>query len=376
MFIFRYIVSWLFAVLLFGCESGASKKVEIKLNDHAERFVIEDHGSFRYVKLLGIKGSTDTTSYFVLANDTASLVDVPRKFQRIQTPCRRMVVLSSIYASMFQELGSLDAVAAIDNGDYIVNDSIRKAIQSQRIIEVAKGPEPDIEKIVNIQPDVVFMFGMGNGKEDVPSSLQRMSIPVIVSTDHLEASPLARAEWIKLFAVFANKLPVADTLFAHVAKRYKQLRDSAKLFSSVPLVFTEMKVGDAWYTPGGKSNMATLLQDAASRYPWSENKSTGSLPLSFEQVYAKAGNADFWLNIPLIQSKKDLTGHDVRYSHFKAYKTGQMYNNNKVTNSLGFSTYWESGMYHPERILSDLILIFHNKGSLDSTRLYYYKRIQ
>lgn len=376
MYTFRYTISLLAAILLLGCSTAHKRKQDDNRMDHAQRFVIEEREGYQYVKLLGNKSNQDTTAFFVLANDTAVLGKIPRKFIRVQTPCRRMVVLSSIYAAMFHELGCLDNVIAVDNGDYLVNPELRNAVVNGRVAEVAKGPEPDIEKIVQMHPDIVFMFGMGNGGEDVPSALKRTAIPVVVSTDHLETSPLARAEWLKLFAVFSGQSAKADTLFSQVKKRYEQLRDSAKLFSSLPLVFTEMKVGEAWYTPGGRSNMATLLQDAAARYPWAENKSTGSLPLSFEQVYAKAGNADFWLNIPLVKSKIELTGHDVRYSYFKAFKTGQLYNNNKVTNALGYSTYWETGMFHPERILSDLILIFHNKGLLDSTQLYYYKRVQ
>jgi iron complex transport system substrate-binding protein len=376
MYTFRYTISLLAALLLLACSTAQKRKREENRMDHAQRFIIEEQESYQYVKLLGNKNNLDTTSFFVLSNDTSALGMVPRKYTRIQTPCRRMVVLSSIYAAMLHELGCLNNVVAIDNGDYLVNSDLRNAVAQGRVAEVAKGPEPDVEKIVQLQPDVIFMFGMGNGGDDVPSQLKRTTIPIVVSTDHLETSPLSRAEWLKLFAAFAGKSSTADTIFSYVKKRYERLRDSAKFFSSLPLVFTEMKVGEAWYTPGGKSNMATLLQDAAARYPWSENKSAGSLPLSFEQVYTKAGNADFWLNIPLVKSKKELTGHDMRYSYFKAFKTGQLYNNNKVTNALGYSTYWETGMYHPERILSDLILIFHNKGLLDSTQLYYYRRLQ
>jgi iron complex transport system substrate-binding protein len=50
---------------------------------------------------------------------------------------------------------------------------------------------------------------------------------------------------------------------------------------------------------------------------------------------------------------------DLRYADFKAFKSGNMYNNTLVCNEKGYSNYWESGIVYPDKILSDLINIFH-----------------
>src|SRR5690606_5534333 len=103
-----------------------------------------------------------------------------------------------------------------------------------------------------------------------------------------------------------------------------------------PSVFSEIKYGDVWYLPGGKSFMAQLLNDASADYIWKSDSSAGSLPLSFEQVYSKAKDADFWLNLPLIKTKKELLSYENRYSEFKAFKDGKLYNNTKTTNDKGY----------------------------------------
>ena len=132
-----------------------------------------------------------------------------------------------------------------------------------------------------------------------------------------------------------------------------------------------------WYVPGGKSFVANLIKDANADYVFKYDAHTGSLNLSFEDVYLKAKDADYWLNPAMVNSKKEILGFELRYAEFKAYKTGNLYNNNKIVNGKGFSNYWETGIIYPDKVLSDLILIFHPeiKPELKS-ELYYYKKIE
>ena len=50
-----------------------------------------------------------------------------------------------------------------------------------------------------------------------------------------------------------------------------------------------------WYLPGGASYQAKIIEDAGGKYIWADDKSAGSLNLSYEEVLAKAHNADIWL---------------------------------------------------------------------------------
>jgi iron complex transport system substrate-binding protein len=175
-----------------------------------------------------------------------------------------------------------------------------------------------------------------------------------------------------------NKEEKADSIFSAVENKYLSLTrltasmpDSAK-----PTVFSEIKLGDVWYMPGGRSFMGTLLNDAGADYLWKDNENFGSLPLNFEQVYARAVNADYWINLPLIRSKKELYAFEERYSSFKAYKSGNLYNNTKNSNSNGYSAYWETGMIYPDRILSDLVKIFHPGLSDVNGKLFYYEKLE
>lgn len=367
----------LYTLLLVACSGTKEKTVQSKPAQqiqYAKRFSIATADNYTLVSLFGNRQSFDTTMTFVISADTNYKHQLREGQYFVKFPCTKIAALSSIYSTMFAELGALNQLAAIDNGEYVNNAAIREKLEQGQLLELAKGPEPDIEQTLKLKPDLLFMFGMGESEGPLPQRLREAGIPVAIVLDHLEDHPLGRAEWIRFFAAFSGHSQTADSLFTKVEHAYLQLKQTATNYTKRPSVFSEIKYGDVWYMPGGKSFMALLIADAGGNYLWSDVSQTGSLPLSLEQVLARASEADIWLNQPLVFSLKQLLAADSRYAVFKAYKTGHVYNNTKNRNKFGYSDYWESGMIHPERVLGDLIKIFHG-DSLAKSSLYYYEQL-
>lgn len=339
---------------------------------YAKRFSIIRHKNYDVLYLFGNRENQDTTSTFVISSETLSEKPAIKNATWIKGSCKKIASLSSIYSAMFSELNCVDRIAAIDNIDYVNDSQIISKFKKGELKELARGPQIDLEKTIVLNPDIIFTFGMGDWEKDLDEKLRRTGIPVAISIDHLEETPLARAEWIKFFALFVGKKNEADSIFKNVEQSYLNLKSEAALTKERPTVFSEIKYSDAWYLPGGKSYVATLFNDASADYLWKNETRAGSLPLSFEQVYAKAKDADYWINLSTVKTKKELLGYESRYAEFKAFKTGNLFNNTKHTNNFGYSDYWETGMIHPERVLSDLIGIFHpaKRGTF-----YYYEQL-
>jgi iron complex transport system substrate-binding protein len=376
----------IFLLILSACKTPDGNKAgglsELKKDTsirYAKRFSIAEGKGYTMVYIFGNrKNISDTTAAFLISEDSAKSYTVPANITIVKSPCTKIAALSSIYATMFCELGCIKNIAAIDNIDYVNNKQIISKFNSGGLKELARMPEIDLEKTIILKPDMIFMFGMGEWEKDIDKKLQQTRIPVVISVDHLEEDALARAEWIKLFSVFVSRRQQADSIFNKVEKNYERLKVVASSAATKPTVFNEIKYSDSWYMPGGKSYVARMLKDAAANYLWKDDEKFGSLPLSFEQVYAKAKDADFWINLSLVKTKKELLAYESRYSEFRAFKTGNLYNNTKVTNQKGYSIYWETGMIHPDKILNDLILIFHPelKSKLISEELSYYEQIK
>jgi iron complex transport system substrate-binding protein len=64
-----------------------------------------------------------------------------------------------------------------------------------------------------------------------------------------------------------------------------------------------------------------------------------------------------------------------RYSSFKAFQEGHVYNNNARVNQQAANDYWEMGIVEPHILLADLIKILHPE-LLPNHRLQYYRRLK
>lgn len=371
-------------LLVLSCSDNSQKiTVEDNIDSgkiipliYAKRFGVENYAEYKKLFLFGNRESNDTTATFILYPKTKSKPNLGENVFYVATPVNNIACMSSVYAAMLTKLQLQNKIIAVDNGDYYNNEFIMDGVASQKIKEIGKGPEINVEQTLVLNPDLLLMFGMGNPKKDANEKIIDSKIPVAITLDHLEEHPLARAEWIKFIATFFDKEKMADSLFSITEQNYLQLKKMTDTIKYKPTVLTEIKYADAWHVPGGKSFMAHFLKDAGADYIWKNENKFGSLALNFEEVYLKAKDADFWLNLFInINSKKDLLSFDERYNLFKAYKTGNLYNNTKISNAKGYSAYWEEGMCNPDELLKDLIKIFH-PDLLPQYQLKYYKKIE
>jgi len=384
-----YFLIGTFSALFMACNSADENKNELP-NDkgfsdlkkdtgikYAKRFAISENKNCTVLYLFGNSNIKDTTSVYIIPKDSSIKFNGIKKNTFIlKSRCKKIASLSSIYTTMLCHLNEIKNIVAIDNIDYYNDLSVIDKYNKQQLTELYKNPEIDVEKTIVLNPDIIFTFGNNDYDKGPNEKIIRSKIPVTVIFDHLEETPIARAEWIKFFAAFVNKKQMADSIFNEIEKNYLALKNIAQSAKTKPFVFTEIKYGDVWYVAGGKSFIATYFNDANADYIWKKNLKPGSIPLGFEEVYSKAKDADFWLNLSLLNSKKELYSLDKRYAEFKAFKKGNLYNNNKYTNKKGYSIYWETGILFPDKVLSDLILIFHPElKSKIRNDFYYYKKL-
>lgn len=344
------------------------KKIPLK---YAKRFAVYSNKDEIIIYLFGNKNISDTTNIYILNSNTTK-TKILNKSQFLKTPVNSIISLSSLYSFMLTELGALNNIIAIENANYYNNTLVLNAIKTDKIKEVQKNVELNIEQIINLNPNIVFGYGMPESSTNNFQKLNKANIATVLCLDHLESSPLARAEWVKFYGYFINKQNKADSIFNSIEKDYLYVKKSVENIKAKPTVFTELKYGDIWYAPGGNSFMAQLLNDAGADYIFKSDTNTGSLHLSFETVYSNCKNADYWLNISNCSKKEDIISNDIRNSKFNAFQKNNLFNNNKVSNAFGCSTYWESGLLYPNKLLKDLTNIFHFH-KFDS--LIYYKQL-
>lgn len=339
---------------------------------YAHFFDIEHRKGFVLLTVYNDDQKKEINKKYILVKKGDPLPSLLDENEVIRIPISSIACLSSVYVAYVDRLKLHDQLIAVDNMKYINSPSVKKLFENEKLIELGNDEYVDLEKLVKIKPALLFTYF--NTAIVSKNKFEELGIPTAYSLDHLENSPLARAEWIKFMSAFFDKEKEANRIFDSISDLYIALTKKVLNVTYRPSVFSGIKYADAWYVPGGKSYMAQLFIDAGANYLWSSDGHSGSLPLTYEEVYSKALNADYWLNVYNCNSLKDVLKMDNRYQQFNAYKKGTIFNNNNRVNEFGGNDFWESGLLYPDLILADLIHLFH-PSIMPKHQLHYYKKL-
>lgn len=321
----------------------------------------------------------------------------------VRTPVERSAVFIAPHCQLMYELGCQQAIRGVCDLNYINIPDVRKRAASagkassgnassgnasaqNSIVDCGSSMAPDIERIIALKPEAIlvspFENSGGYGK------LDKLHIPIIEAADYMESSPLGRAEWMKFYGMLFGKdknisttvagkalttvagkaseatLPAscelkADSLFAKIEKEYLKLKAEAGKLPKGLSILTERKTGNVWYVPGGQSTIGILLKDANARYIFSDDKHSGSLPMSPEQILAKGSQVDVWAfkyfgGVPLsqVQLLQEYDG----YKALAAFSRGNIYQVDTST-----VPYFELTSFHPELLLREFIILAHGE---------------
>lgn len=324
----------------------------------------------------------------------------------VRTPVERSAVFIAPHCQLMYELGCQQAIRGVCDLNYINIPDVRKRAASagkassgnasagNSIVDCGSSMAPDIERIIALKPEAIlvspFENSGGYGK------LDKLHIPLIEAADYMESSPLGRAEWMKFYGMLFGKdknisttaageastttagkaseataveaseatLPAscelrANSLFAQIEKEYLNLKAEAGKLPKGLSILTERKTGGVWYVPGGQSTIGILLKDANARYIFSDDKHSGSLPMSPEQILAKGSQVDVWAfkyfgGAPLsqVQLLQEYDG----YKALAAFNRGNIYQVDTST-----VPYFELTSFHPELLLREFIILAHGE---------------
>ena len=118
---------------------------------------------------------------------------------------------------------------------------------------------------------------------------------------------------------------------------------------------------DIWNLPAGNSFVSKFLKDANLDYLWRKTKGNGSLSLSFESVFEKGINADFWIAPGYFTSKNQLLKSNKLYAKFKSFINNNIYTSSNRKGETGGVLYYELATTRPDLVLKDIIKITNPK---------------
>lgn len=354
-----YIVTW---VLLLSACGGGSKTSSLQAEGDTVRMKyssllqIVKHADYTVVTIRNPWDTLKVQHTYLLADREKPLPEHLPEGTVVRTPLQKSVIYSSVHCSLWSELDELKGIGGVCGLEYIKLPQIQEGCRNGSIVNVGNSMNPDIECIIDLRPDAILLSPFENSGGY--GRVGKLNIPIIECADYMETSALGRAEWMRLYGLLLGKEAQADSLFAGIEKEYLTLTQQVKSQNlKRPTVISEMKNSSAWYIPGGNSTMGRLYQDAGADYVFASLSNSGSVPLAFETVFDRGGNADIWLikyNQPQDKTYSELERDYAPYARFKAFQDRKVYGCN--TNHVPF---YEESPFHPELLLKDLIKIFH-----------------
>jgi iron complex transport system substrate-binding protein len=357
--------------------SRAAGKKGTNLIRYASRLSIEKEGNITKVTILNPWQGADNISmtwYLIKRGDMIPAGIDSEKVVFI--PVRKIICMSTTHLAMVSAINEDKSVIGMSGIQYIYSPVLRQMAESGLIKDVGYESNLNKELIVNLAPDLVMIYGVGNESTGYVGKLLELGVKVMYNADYLETEPLAKAEWIKLFGTIFCHETVADSIFSAESQDYNELKSMiAGKNISRPKVMLGLPFKDTWFVSPGNSFISTLISDAGGDYLWKDSRSSVSMPLGLENVWTKAMNADYWLNISTVMTRDEIPVVDNRLSLIPCFIKDNLFNNNRRISPGGGNDFWESGAIHPHLILRDIGAILHPELFPDKN-LYYYRKIE
>ncbi|NMH86647.1 ABC transporter substrate-binding protein [Flavivirga algicola] len=370
-------------MLLTSCKEEKKQQIEISVNEpkgteenisYAKGFSITNYEGYKKVVVNSPWPNSNKSFTYFLVRKGEKPPNLDASAKIIEVPIKTLVAISTTNIPTLEYLEVDRSLIGFPNTKYICSEKTRTRIDNGEIKDLGNDLEINIESLLELNPELVIGFSV-NGVNTKLDQIEKLGIPVVIDGAWTEQHPLGKAEWIKFVAAFYNKEKEADSIFKNIETDYLKAKEIAKTLTRKPIVMSGSTFKDVWHVPGGKSFIATYLEDANTDYLWKANNSTGSIQLNFENVLEKAQNAELWIGVGSFDTKKQMQDNHKGYTLFDAYKNSAVYTYTKRKGAKGGLLYYELGTLRPDLILKDIIKIAH-PNLLNDYEPFFFKRLE
>ena len=304
-------------------------------------------------------GNKYATGFQITETDTGTVVEVFQPYQRVcvREPMQRLGTMSTVQVGFLYALDAIDHLAAVCNPELIYTP-----VKGDEI-DLGDSMKPSAERVLQAGLDALLAVNYGQYDNLEAARLEKLGVFTIYINEWQEASPLARAEWIRVLGALTGRLHEADSVFHEVESKYNDLTaysQQLRANSQQPVsIMSGNNFRGTWYVPSGKNYLAYLFRDAGADYPFYNDERETSIPMTIEETIRYFHDADVWIGASG-NTLAELAEMDEKHTWFKAYQNGRVYNWRKQTKAGGANNFWERGVVHPEEMLEDVIHMLNN----------------
>lgn len=326
-------------------------KIDIK---YAEGFKVSYFKSFKIVDVLDELDTNSVFQRYYLVEQGTKLPEMEENAIMVRVPLASVSCLSTTQISYLSVLNVVNNVSGVGHADYVKDSIIQKQLEQGWSMEITRSGQLDKELVLESNTSIL----MANAFDAVSvASITQLDIPVIFSTEYLENEALARAEWIKFFALFFNAEKKANNYFAKLEKDYLKVKQVIENVDIEPKVMFGSYYQGTWYVPGGESIVPNLFKDAGGKYVYEDQQTRTNVHIDSESLMDRMANINKW---GFVLSKEgepaieDFLGGDDRMLNLANEMNLEYFYCNSF-----YCDYFGMANLEPDIILKDLGKIFH-----------------
>ncbi|MCG8459767.1 MAG: ABC transporter substrate-binding protein [Holophagales bacterium] len=321
---------------------------------HATQLEIEYHRHYKVARI-ETRGMGEELE-FVLVQRGTPIPATRRDALVVQVPVSRFSLGTYRYGRATELLGVVDRLVGFGNHTHATVPAILELFETGKLKR-----NFNLEAIAERGTDAHFEWYFPAALNRSATG-RRLGIPGIPMAEHQEPTPLARAEWLKLFALFFNKERTAEEVFDRIEAAYEQALLELPPMDSRPKVLVGVPWSQGWSLHGASSLGARLIEDAGGHYLAAGNRSgEATITVPFEAALASASEADVWLLGPDFAfgtRLEEQTIDDPRFGFVPAVSSGRVFVGH-VGYPEGSNPWWDYALVEPHLELLDLMAILH-----------------
>lgn len=292
---------------------------------YAENFTIYNYEDGYSV--IDIPGS----GTYIVVPEGADVPDGAEDMIVLQKPLDRIYLAASSAMSLFSEIDAVDHIrlSGLTESAWYIDDAV-KAMQSGDMIYAGKYSEPDYELLIGEDCDLAIESTMIFHTPKVKEMIEDLGIPVLVDRSSYEDHPLGRTEWIKLYAVLADKQEEADSFFNEQAQVIEELAGTENTGKTVAFFYINTDGSVVIRSP--EDYIPKMIEIGGGVYAFSDIQNTGSatsFSITMEEYYATACDADYLIYNGSIEGEitsiDELVQMDSLFADMKAVQEGNVW---------------------------------------------------
>ena len=360
-FLKQHLLVLVLLLLVLGCKKQQRMELPLVAKNevrYAKGFSIQRYFGYSIITVKNPWPKATKTYTYILKEKNGVVPDSLHHYLPINVPIKTIVVTSTTHIPSLELLHEERTLIGFPHTDFISSEKTRALIEAGKVKELGNNQDLNTEVLLDLQPDVIVGYGIDNSNPTL-DNLEKSGLAVVLNGDWNEETPLGKAEWIKFFGAFYDKQKEAEDLFTAVEKDYLSTLEIAKNATTTPTILAGDMYEDHWYLPKGESWGSILLKEAHGAYLWEDSQGTGSLSLSFETVFEKAKDADFWITSGQFSTLKEMLASNPHYAQFKAYENQKVYSFRGKKGKTGGLLYYELAPNRPDIVLKDIVKLLH-----------------